>query len=281
MNYRLAASAALATALLAISAEAQPAAELMQRAIYAQETKGDLDTAIQLYRQVVAAAPKGPMAAQAQYRLTESLLRKGDLPAVGREFGILARDFSDSERLVQAMNEHIRAVAQYGPDDLLGSVQNGIYHHNATGVEVAIPTGWSVKGQSPQPDGGDRIDLVDSASQTPRGFLWVIKDPTPSERTAERLQQRLQQKLRQRGEANGYHDYKLRPESTQPAVVGGQQALTAVGDYLSPTGDKMIEWLVFVNTPKTRFFFSVHGRESEFAAVQQQASQAISTARIP
>jgi len=50
------AAAALAASLIAASAAAQTAAELMQRGIYTQETAGDADGAIQIYRQVIGSA---------------------------------------------------------------------------------------------------------------------------------------------------------------------------------------------------------------------------------
>src|SRR5262245_6677994 len=44
--------------------------ELLEKGIYSEETKGDLDGAMQLYKQVVAEGKAGQaVAAQAQYRL--------------------------------------------------------------------------------------------------------------------------------------------------------------------------------------------------------------------
>ena len=51
----------------------------MQKAIYTQETTGDVDSAIQMYRRILAAAPPRQLAAQAQFRLAQALLQKGDL----------------------------------------------------------------------------------------------------------------------------------------------------------------------------------------------------------
>ena len=56
----------------------QSVAELLEKGIYTQETIGNLDGAIQIYRQILKSAPKQrEYAAQAQYRLTECLLGKG------------------------------------------------------------------------------------------------------------------------------------------------------------------------------------------------------------
>jgi len=60
----------------------QPAAVQLQRAIYAQSTAGDLDSAIQQYRAIIASNPsQSAVAAQAQDRLAQALVQKGDLAA--------------------------------------------------------------------------------------------------------------------------------------------------------------------------------------------------------
>jgi hypothetical protein len=84
----------LAFGLAAIPAAAQSAAELLQKGIFAQETSGDLDSAIQIYRQIVNGAfSQREIVAQAQYRLGQTLLKKGDAAGAAEEFKKLARDF--------------------------------------------------------------------------------------------------------------------------------------------------------------------------------------------
>src|SRR5436309_960979 len=123
-------TAALAFTFLAATGDAQPVGQLLQRGIYNQETAGDLDAAIQIYRQLVS-APDRAIGAQAQFRLIESLLAKGDLAAAGQEFGKLARDFADSP-LVKTMGARVKALSEGGVPQLLGSFQNGRYRHNLT-----------------------------------------------------------------------------------------------------------------------------------------------------
>ena len=93
--------AALALASIAYS---QTAAELMQKGIYTQETAGDLNGAINIYRQIVnsGTSPRD-LAAQAQYRLAQSLLQKGDLGNAAQEFDKLARSYADYGKLVSSM----------------------------------------------------------------------------------------------------------------------------------------------------------------------------------
>lgn len=108
--------AALAAALLlALPGAAQTASELLQKGIYAQETEGNLDDAILIYRQIVNSAPaQREIAAQAQYRLAQALLQKGDLATASKEFERLARDYSDYGNLVSSLAGQIRPVPAGG-----------------------------------------------------------------------------------------------------------------------------------------------------------------------
>ena len=97
----------LTAALLAITTQAQPQppaptpAELLQKGIFAQETSGDLDTAIKTYRQIVDAHPQQrEIGAQAQYRLGMALLAKGDTNAASQEIQRLGWDYPDFKDLI-------------------------------------------------------------------------------------------------------------------------------------------------------------------------------------
>jgi hypothetical protein len=83
----------------AIPALAQSPADLLQKGIYAQETSGDLDSAISIFRQVANSANK-TIAAQAQYQLVLCMLQKGDRAAADAELETLARNFPDQADLV-------------------------------------------------------------------------------------------------------------------------------------------------------------------------------------
>jgi hypothetical protein len=97
-------AAALLAAALAVPGSAQSASELLQKGIYSQETAGDLDGAIQIYRQIVGSSPaQHEIAAEAQYRLAQALVRKGDLTGAALEFQKLARDYSEYQALISRM----------------------------------------------------------------------------------------------------------------------------------------------------------------------------------
>jgi hypothetical protein len=94
-------AAVAAIFLVAGTAAGETVSELLQRAIYAEETAGDLDGAIKLYRQVVATSVQTRiLAAQAQYRLGACLLRKGDHTAARQAFEALVRDYPEQKELV-------------------------------------------------------------------------------------------------------------------------------------------------------------------------------------
>jgi tetratricopeptide (TPR) repeat protein len=105
-----------AALLLGVSCWAQTSAELLQKGIYEQETAGNLDNAILIYRQIVNSAPsQRDVAAQAQYRLAQALLQKGNMAEASKEFDRLARDYADYSSLVSSL------AGQVGP---------GIYRFN-------------------------------------------------------------------------------------------------------------------------------------------------------
>ena len=83
---------------------AQPtAAELLQKGIYAQETAGDLDAAIKIYRQIADSHPtQREIGAQAQYRLGLTLLAKGDAAGASQEIQRLGWDYPDYKDLIAA-----------------------------------------------------------------------------------------------------------------------------------------------------------------------------------
>ena len=69
----------------ALPSLAQSVEEQLQRGIYTQQTAGDLDSAIRIFRQIIASNPTRKVyAAQAQVHLAQALLQKGDLDGVGR-----------------------------------------------------------------------------------------------------------------------------------------------------------------------------------------------------
>lgn len=77
-------------------AQAPTSSELLQKGIYLQETVGDLDGAIKIYRQVIQMAQESrAIAAQAEYRLGVCLQKKGRQAEAASTFQKLLRDYPE------------------------------------------------------------------------------------------------------------------------------------------------------------------------------------------
>ena len=115
----------VALMLMAIPLSAQTAAEQLQKGIYDQETAGDLDGAIAIYHQIVnsGSSPRD-IAAQAQYRLAQSLLQKGDLQNGAQEFSNLARNYADYNKLVSNLATQARANTFFFRSPTPGSTED-------------------------------------------------------------------------------------------------------------------------------------------------------------
>lgn len=104
--------ALLAAAYLAVppSTDAQSSPQRLaeairlQQAMHRQDAAGDLDAAIAIYRELATSSGTDrAVAAEAQYRLAQSLLQKGELDAGAQEFTTLARVFPDHAALVSRL----------------------------------------------------------------------------------------------------------------------------------------------------------------------------------
>jgi tetratricopeptide (TPR) repeat protein len=79
-----------------VIAQTATSSELLQRGIYLQETVGDLDGAIKIYRQIITLAQQSRVvAAQAEYRLAVCLQKKGQNAEAATTFQKLIRDYPE------------------------------------------------------------------------------------------------------------------------------------------------------------------------------------------
>src|SRR6266511_6438386 len=107
--------AILHSVLLAASLALQPSiargdstspSELLEKGIYAEETKGDLEGAITIYQQLVAEAKTNQsLAAKAQLRLGQCLLKKNRQNEAMAAFEKLIRDFPNEKELISKARE--------------------------------------------------------------------------------------------------------------------------------------------------------------------------------
>jgi carboxyl-terminal processing protease len=95
-------------------------ADLLEKAIYAEETKGDLAAASELYRQVVnQAGADRALAAQAQVRLGLCELKLGNKPQAITELEQLRTEFPDKARLLAILEQQMPSLL----DEILKQIE--------------------------------------------------------------------------------------------------------------------------------------------------------------
>ena len=165
------------------------------------------------------------------------------------------------------------------PRILLGQLVNGGYHNLKTGVEIPLPSGWSVTGDSPSSDNGDIVMLRDANSNTRYAAVWMIKESNTPDQIREWMQIEVGAKVRQRHD-QGVQNYHVRLEDVQQRQIGGHQALVYVGDYLD-RGEAMSEYMTNIYTSNTRVFFFGRIPTAELGILQARFDQLINAALIP
>ncbi len=98
----------VALTLPAAIATAATPGELLEKAIYTEETVGDLDKAIELYEKVIAEGKAGEQAAaQAQYRLAECYLKQGKQDEATAAFRTLIEEYPGEKELAAKAEKHL------------------------------------------------------------------------------------------------------------------------------------------------------------------------------
>jgi hypothetical protein len=273
---------AVAALALAASGAAQTAAEQLQKGIYLQDTAGDLDGAIEVYRQVVRSwAGERTLAATAQYRLGLAYLQKGELDGASREFQTLALHYPEHKDLIAALSGRLRRTGR-GATISLGTfaVNNNLpvsYQHRATGVELRSLQGWTMEGDTESSDDGQMVVLTDDRAKA-YAAVWMKSENYPVAEIPARLQHHLDSKAAQRTDLD---NWKIRPESIQRGGSGDRQWLRAIADF-SMNGHRMVESLCWVQTTKTHVvFFARFPAASETQAFSDRFASLIGASVIP
>jgi hypothetical protein len=101
---------------LALAAEPGLPADVLERAIYAEETKGDLNGAVALYQQLVSdAKATEKLAAQAQFRLGQCLLKLKRPAEANAAFEKLIRDYPEEKELIAKAKAQLPGAMTLGP----------------------------------------------------------------------------------------------------------------------------------------------------------------------
>ncbi|MHC4111671.1 MAG: tetratricopeptide repeat protein [Planctomycetota bacterium] len=110
----------LAVGLLSSVAPAKTASVLLQEGLYAEEIEGDLDGAIQIYKQVVSESKKTQRAAaQATYRIGMCYLKKGEKAKAAIQFSNLVSKFPGQKAFISRAQGHLAklkpSAGSFGP----------------------------------------------------------------------------------------------------------------------------------------------------------------------
>jgi tetratricopeptide (TPR) repeat protein len=109
----------LSTATLlaaAPAARAESASDLMEQGIYSEETKGDLDSAVQLYKKVIAQARTDQaLAAQAQYHLGLCYYKQKNYTDANTAFETLVKDYPDQKDMVALARKYLAGAHPLQP----------------------------------------------------------------------------------------------------------------------------------------------------------------------
>lgn len=128
---------AFATIPITAPAGAASPSELLEKGIYTEETKGDIEGAIAIYQQLVGEAKAGQtLAAQAQLRLGQCLLKQNRAGEAQAAFEKLIRDFPNEKELVAKAREHL-------PGDIVLSPVPWVDGERLQLV-IALPTGFEI-----------------------------------------------------------------------------------------------------------------------------------------
>jgi hypothetical protein len=110
---------ALSTATLLATAAAVRAdtpSDTLEQGIYSEETKGDLDAAMQLYQKVIAQAKADQAsAAQAQYHLGVCYYKKKDFTDANAAFSALVKDYPDQTNMVALARKYLAGAIAVQP----------------------------------------------------------------------------------------------------------------------------------------------------------------------
>ena len=119
------------------SLSAETASDLFEKAVYADETVGDLDKAIKLYERVIAKTKKAnSIAAEAQYRLGLCLEKQSNPKQAREAFQAVVDDFPHEEKFVALAKTHLPGAIKLLPVPWQDGEQMHFTMRMASGMEI-------------------------------------------------------------------------------------------------------------------------------------------------
>lgn len=165
-----------------------------------------------------------------------------------------------------------------------GELRDGVYHHNASGVELRLPAGWSVGPPPPALDDPKyAITLLDPEHRARSFIVDMHQVATLPEKIPASLSLALETLVeRHEGKhgAQGTPGYKIREGSVEHTTIGGLQALRAVGEF-ERDGMKITEIVTYIVTERTLTEFTARVASGKVEAFRPVFEQILQSAKIP
>jgi hypothetical protein len=251
-----------------LPAAGQTAGELLQKGIYAQETVGDFEGAMKIYRQISGSAGvTRPYVAQAEYRRAECLAGKGAKADAAMAFRRFLDDYPEQKELVAKARESMRGLAAFMPTE---------YHDAGTGFSFVAPHGewWAFR--SKRFDNGS-VDIVfDQSGPWGRAGMFVYSRKMAAGDIARHLQERLATWAA--WQDNGWVR-RVRPETVSLRPVGRFQVLSCVADI--GNSGKAMYFVAWVASQQTEVCIELNTNDQYLDGVRRDFAAIIETVKMP
>lgn len=156
------------------------------------------------------------------------------------------------------------------------ALNNGVYQ-DKTGVQFTLPPEWVIVAQASSSTPGAHYVKLKNSVTNALATIWIKRRDANAEDLNALMSGRLDEKAIQRNNLEGY---KYRPESVQHLAIGGRPALSAVADYVI-AGQKMVEYLTWVDGEKSRVVFAGRMLAAELADFQAHFDPVIQSVQVP
>jgi len=229
------------TLMLAPAAQAQSLSELLEKAIYTEETLGNVEGAIRIYEQIInGAIPGTDIRQQAQRRLASARLYLKNTPPLP-----------------------------------LGTFDGHTYRHTKTGLSFSLPSRWVVRDTHPSSDNGEAVSIT---AVEPEGdvAVWMIPEGNDARSLNEKLDGSPAMKMEDR---RSRPNYRYRPDSIQRLVINGKAAIMAIADFGEDR--PYVEYLTWIYTERTHTFFYAVTEARDFERFRPQFDQLLRSTNIP
>jgi hypothetical protein len=131
----------IASMTVAVRAQTAPASpsELLEKGIYAQDTKGDIDSAIAIYQQLVAEQDiNHSLAAQAEFRLAQCYQKENRTAEATAAFQKLVHDYPNETNLVAQARAYLPSGLTFGPVPWVDGERLQLTVMLASGADIGV-----------------------------------------------------------------------------------------------------------------------------------------------